>query len=74
MKISKSSLLRLSVSAALGAAIFLFEVCSTTTVEEADSIDFRSDLIPMFTKHGCNAGACHGAAIDYSAGKGRFLT
>ena len=39
-----------------------------------ETVDFRNDLIPMFTKHGCNAGACHGAAIDYSAGKGRFLT
>ena len=32
------------------------------------SVDFRNDLIPMFTKHGCNAGACHGAAI----GRGGF--
>ena len=31
-------------------------------------MDFRNDLIPMFTKHGCNAGACHGAAI----GRGGF--
>lgn len=36
--------------------------------QDADRIDFRNDLIPMFTKHGCNAGACHGAAI----GRGGF--
>ncbi len=27
------------------------------------AVDFRNDLIPVLTKHGCNAGACHGAAI-----------
>ena len=34
----------------------------------AELVDFRNDLIPLFTKHGCNAGACHGAAI----GRGGF--
>ena len=29
-------------------------------------VDFENDLIPVFTKFGCNAGACHGAA----AGRG----
>ena len=33
-----------------------------------ETVDFRNDLIPMFTKRGCNAGACHGAAI----GRGGF--
>lgn len=36
--------------------------------ESAKKVDFRNDLIPVFTKHGCNAGACHGAAI----GRGGF--
>ena len=31
-------------------------------------IDFENDLIPVFTKVGCNAGGCHGAAI----GRGGF--
>jgi hypothetical protein len=31
-------------------------------------IDFENDLIPLFTKAGCNAGGCHGAAI----GRGGF--
>ncbi|MGF1579820.1 MAG: DUF1549 and DUF1553 domain-containing protein [Gemmataceae bacterium] len=26
-------------------------------------IDFDNDIMPVFTKAGCNAGACHGAAI-----------
>ena len=34
----------------------------------AQPVDFENDLIPVFTKHGCNAGACHGAAI----GRGGF--
>ena len=33
-----------------------------------DRVDFENDLIPIFTKFGCNAGACHGAA----AGRGEF--
>lgn len=31
-------------------------------------VDFTNDLIPLFTKHGCNAGSCHGAAV----GRGEF--
>lgn len=31
-------------------------------------VEFENDLIPVFTRHGCNAGACHGAAI----GRGGF--
>ena len=31
-------------------------------------VDFENDLIPVFTRSGCNAGACHGAAI----GRGGF--
>ncbi len=31
-------------------------------------VDFDNDLVPVFTKLGCNAGACHGAAI----GRGGF--
>ncbi|TWU66730.1 DUF1549 and DUF1553 domain-containing protein [Crateriforma conspicua] len=33
-----------------------------------DRIDFRADVLPILTKHGCNAGACHGAAL----GRGNF--
>lgn len=33
-----------------------------------EAVDFRNDLIPMFTKLGCNAGKCHGSAI----GRGDF--
>ena len=34
----------------------------------SNRVDFENDLIPIFTKFGCNAGACHGAA----AGRGEF--
>ena len=33
-----------------------------------ERISFANDLIPIFTKFGCNAGACHGSA----AGRGEF--
>ena len=36
--------------------------------ESTTRIDFENDLIPVFTKFGCNAGACHGSA----AGRGEF--
>ncbi len=32
------------------------------------AVDFDTEIIPVFTKAGCNAGACHGAA----AGRGDF--
>ena len=34
----------------------------------SNRVDFENDLMPVFTKFGCNAGACHGAA----AGRGDF--
>ena len=37
-------------------------------LETSNRVDFENDLIPVFTKFGCNAGACHGAA----AGRGEF--
>lgn len=63
--------------ATLGKASFL--VCLTLSIlclhslplsanEPATPVDFENDLIPVFTKLGCNAGACHGAAI----GRGGF--
>ena len=36
--------------------------------QSSDRVDFENDLIPIFTKFGCNAGACHGSA----AGRGDF--
>lgn len=43
--------------------------CSALAAEPASSsVDFKNDLIPVFTKLGCNSGACHGAA----AGRGGF--
>ena len=35
---------------------------------QQETVDFKNDLIPMFTKLGCNAGKCHGSAI----GRGGF--
>ena len=57
----KTILYSLAIAAALA---------STGRAEDGDglAVDFRNDIIPVFTKHGCNAGACHGAAI----GRGGF--
>ena len=41
----------------------------TVLASEPDSsVDFDSQILPILTKVGCNAGACHGAA----AGRGGF--
>ena len=40
----------------------------TSGLATPNRVDFENDLIPVFTKFGCNAGACHGAA----AGRGEF--
>lgn len=38
------------------------------TAGAARSVDFDTGIVPVFTKAGCNAGSCHGAA----AGRGGF--
>ncbi len=45
-------------------------LCTVRTVLAAETrpVDFPTDIIPVLTKAGCNAGACHGAAI----GRGGF--
>ena len=58
---------------ALHSALFLVTtlsciVHSSPAVRASEPVDFRNDLIPLITKYGCNAGACHGAAI----GRGEF--
>ena len=37
-------------------------------VRAADEVDFDTEIVPVLTRHGCNAGSCHGAAI----GRGGF--
>lgn len=41
---------------------------ATAITTSPSQVDFQNDLIPVFTKNGCNTGACHGAAI----GRGGF--
>ncbi|MEC7565732.1 MAG: DUF1549 domain-containing protein [Planctomycetota bacterium] len=41
---------------------------SVVTVGQDRIIDFKSELMPMLTRAGCNAGECHGSA----AGRGGF--
>ncbi len=53
---------------ALGALLGLVEDSREALVAPPETVDFENDLIPVFTKAGCNAGGCHGAAI----GRGGF--
>ena len=41
---------------------------NSTAHRTVETVDFKNDLLPMFTKLGCNAGKCHGSAI----GRGDF--
>jgi hypothetical protein len=45
-----------------------FAVLKQNISKSSNRVDFENDLIPIFTKFGCNAGACHGSA----AGRGEF--
>lgn len=49
----------------------IFTICwpssfSSGSIASGREVDFENDLVPVFTKLGCNAGACHGSA----AGRG----
>ena len=41
----------------------LLSLTSTGLAEKKEGVEFENDLIPVFTKMGCNAGKCHGSAI-----------
>lgn len=61
------------IALALLAASILWENTSVADdkpsgLAVSERVDFENDLIPIFTKFGCNGGACHGAA----AGRGEF--
>jgi len=43
-------------------------IATVLAAEPESSVDFDSQILPLLTKVGCNAGACHGAA----AGRGGF--
>jgi hypothetical protein len=47
--------------------LVLFELICVAHLAAAD-LNFRTDVLPILTKAGCNAGACHGAAT----GQGGF--
>ena len=49
--------------------IFIFlKLASIGLADEREAVEFENDLIPIFTKMGCNSGKCHGSAI----GRGDF--
>ena len=72
MKIIRLALIVLMLSTALLLCGHVHQNVSFANNDQtnfaSDRVDFENDLIPIFTKFGCNAGACHGAA----AGRGEF--
>ena len=52
----------------LCSVFILLKLTSIGLAEERKAVEFENDIIPIFTKMGCNAGKCHGAAI----GRGDF--
>ena len=60
----------ISMVALLGMIFVATPAASTEITGETrdKAVDFKNDLIPLFTKLGCNAGKCHGSAI----GRGDF--
>ena len=72
MKTTQFTLIALTVAAVLFLCSHVHENISFANnfaaSQSSDSVDFENDLIPIFTKFGCNAGACHGSA----AGRGEF--
>ena len=50
--------------------ILLFSLVPNLSADElaGKQVDFQTDIIPVLTKTGCNAGSCHGSA----AGRGGF--
>ncbi|MEM6365892.1 MAG: cell surface protein, partial [Planctomycetota bacterium] len=52
------------MTARLTVCLFVSSIALTTIA--AEPIEFAGDIVPLLTKHGCNAGACHGSA----AGRG----
>lgn len=52
----------------LWSVFLLLKLTSTGLAEKREAVEFENDLIPVFTKMGCNAGKCHGSAI----GRGDF--
>ena len=59
--------MRIKISARFVVFALIWLSCKPCSLAE-ESVDFTNDIIPLLTKHGCNAGACHGAAI----GRGGF--
>jgi hypothetical protein len=47
---------------------WLLLAVSIVPTRAADLVDFDTEIIPILTRQGCNAGSCHGAAI----GRGGF--
>jgi hypothetical protein len=54
--------LRLLSMRRFAASIAILLATASAAPGEGPSIDFDTQIVPVLTKSGCNAGACHGAA------------
>jgi len=63
----RGTLRRDSVSLVSTLVLLLAGFATVTT--HAESLAFRTDILPILTKAGCNAGACHGAATGQAGFK-----
>ena len=59
--------IRLRFSRAALAVLVVLSAAARIEAQE-ETIDFDTDVIPILTRFGCNAGSCHGAAV----GRGGF--
>src|SRR5215208_477568 len=60
------TIIQIDMSVRIGLTFLLIAICPALAA--ADEISFRNDVMPVLSKAGCNAGACHGN----KSGKGRF--
>src|SRR6185295_17222323 len=46
----------------VGAGCLLMLLSAAQATADQPAIDFRNDIEPILSRHGCNAGGCHGKA------------
>lgn len=68
MKLLATILTALSICFVVRMEVVAIEPADPAASAKNETVDFKNDLIPRFTKLGCNAGKCHGSAV----GRGDF--
>src|SRR4051794_28030427 len=50
-------------------AVLCTAMSASSSVRAAEPLNFRNDVLPLLSKHGCNNGSCHGKAIGQNGFK-----